>query len=752
MSYQKKPVLIRGTVSRAEQPNIALASAAFVVMAAVTQPAFAAEHAKKAETDKTDVTQLEGVTAQAKKAEPGSNPNADPEAPYKIDKSANGKFTEPLLNVSKTINVVGKEQMKDAGVSALKDLMRTQPGITLGTGENGNQEGDRFLIRGFDARGDTFVDSMREPGMTTRDVFATEQIEITKGPSSTFGGRGTTGGAINLVSKKAQDTNFARGTLTLGNDKRTTLDANRVVNDKLKVRANVMLQDSEVAGRDEVFKKGHGVAVAADYQATDKVNVKVDYYHLRGEAMPDRGQPYTAAVQGTPAEIDRSNFYGYKDRDFMNTGADTLTAAVDVELSENTRINSQTRVGETTNEYIVSNPASVRADGKVRPGTSSADAKNRFVGHNTQISHEFHKGDVEHVVVAGVELTKEDIKNTPYTFASNASGAFDQDLQNPSITSGPAITGRGQTSITDIKTQSVYMMDTVKLNPKWEVFGGVRHDTFDIKKQARDTGGNYVPNSDPEAKNSFTNGHIGAVFKPKENGSIYASVSSSSNIPGEMVDSGAPAYGGLNITTEAAKPEKNKSIEIGTKWNLANDNLALNAAVFRTEKKNKIETTGGGASAVMHQVGAVKINGAEVGVSGKITPKLSLSGGVVYMDTEITNSVNSANIGKKLANIAEKSASIQAKYQATPQLAVGGTLVHTGKFKSGGNFEAMDTRELPVSNRLDLMAEYKINKKLSTQLNVNNATDKTIFEAVYPSGFTYIAPGRTTNVSLTYDF
>ena len=120
------------------------------------------------------------------------------------------------MNVPKTVSVVGKEQMEDANVTALKDLMRTQPGITMGTGENGNQEGDRFYVRGFDARSDTFVDGVREPGMTTRENFATEQIEITKGPSSTLGGRGTTGGSINIISKKAQNTNFARGTVTLG--------------------------------------------------------------------------------------------------------------------------------------------------------------------------------------------------------------------------------------------------------------------------------------------------------------------------------------------------------------------------------------------------------------------------------------------------------------------------------------------------------------------------------------------------------
>ncbi|HRJ52531.1 MAG TPA: TonB-dependent siderophore receptor [Candidatus Thiothrix moscowensis] len=749
MSYQKKPVLIRGTVSRAEQPNIALASAAFVVMAAVTQPAFAAESAKKAETDKTDVTQLEGVTAQAKKAEPGSNPNADPEAPYKIDKSANGKFTEPLLNVSKTINVVGKEQMKDAGVSALKDLMRTQPGITLGTGENGNQEGDRFYIRGFDARSDTFVDGMREPGMTARETFATEQIEVTKGPSSTFGGRGTTGGAVNIVSKKAQDTDFTRGTLTLGTEKRTTLDANKVVNDKLKIRANVMLQDSNVAGRDEVFKKGHGVALAADYQATDKVNVKVDLYHLRNEAMPDRGQPYNAVVAKLYGDVDRNNFYGYKNRDFWNTGADSLTTTVDAKLSDNTSVTNTTRIGETANDYIVSNPANVSGTLTVTPGTTARRVKNKLVANNTMISHEFHaSNNVEHNIVAGVEVSEEKVKVQSGTVSGTNTPL---DLYNPNNSAtGATVTFTAAPGANTAKSQSLYLMDTAKLNEKWEVFGGIRQDQFDIEKRQNADVYNPLNNQDVEVKKDFTNGHLGLVYKPKENGSIYGSISTSSNIPSEALDATNPNYGGINVVTKDTAPEKNKSFELGTKWNLANDDLALSAAIFRTEKKNKIEVV----SNTPMQTGEVRVDGVELGVSGNVTPKLSLSGGIVYMDTEITNSATASNIGKKLGSIAEKSASIQAKYQATPKLALGGTVVHTGKFKGsdGSNFAANDARVIPVSNRLDVMAEYKINKKLSTQLNVKNATDKTIIDASYPSGFTYIAPGRTTNVSLTYDF
>jgi catecholate siderophore receptor len=52
------------------------------------------------------------------------------------------------------------------------------------------------------------------------------------------------------------------------------------------------------------------------------------------------------------------------------------------------------------------------------------------------------------------------------------------------------------------------------------------------------------------------------------------------------------------------------------------------------------------------------------------------------------------------------------------------------------------------------MAQYKLSKKLTAQLNVNNATDKTIYEAFYRSSapFTYVAPGRSANVTFNYDF
>src|SRR5712675_2751086 len=120
------------------------------------------------------------------------NPYADAAAPYKVDRlQASGKFPEPLLNAPKTVTVLSKEVLADKNATTLKQAVLSTAGVTLGTGEGGNAFGDRFFIRGFDARNDVFLDGMRDAGVSVRENFFTEQVEILRGPGSSFAGRGT---------------------------------------------------------------------------------------------------------------------------------------------------------------------------------------------------------------------------------------------------------------------------------------------------------------------------------------------------------------------------------------------------------------------------------------------------------------------------------------------------------------------------------------------------------------------------------
>src|SRR3984957_19150673 len=111
------------------------------------------------------------------------SPYADAAAPYKVDHlQASGKFPEPLLNTPKTVTVIDKQVLADENATSLKQAVLNTAGVTLGTGEGGNAFGDRFFIRGFDTRNDIFIDGVRDSGVSVRENFFTEQIEILRGP------------------------------------------------------------------------------------------------------------------------------------------------------------------------------------------------------------------------------------------------------------------------------------------------------------------------------------------------------------------------------------------------------------------------------------------------------------------------------------------------------------------------------------------------------------------------------------------
>src|SRR4051794_6011128 len=214
---------------------------------------------------------------------PNQNPYADAAAPYKIDRlQSSGKFPEPLLNTPKTVTVLSKEILADKNATTLKEAARSTAGVTLGTGEGGNAFGDRFFIRGFDARNDIFIDGVRDPGVSIRENFFTEQVEILRGPGSSFAGRGTTGGAINIVSKQATtERSFYEMDTSIGTDqtKRITLDVNQVISPTLAVRAGGLFQDGRIAERNFVTDDRNGAFVATTWKPVDAVKLTAGYIH-----------------------------------------------------------------------------------------------------------------------------------------------------------------------------------------------------------------------------------------------------------------------------------------------------------------------------------------------------------------------------------------------------------------------------------------------------------------------------------------
>ncbi|MDI1294892.1 MAG: TonB-dependent receptor plug domain-containing protein, partial [bacterium] len=181
----------------------------------------------------------------------------------KVEKVESPKYVRRLLDTPQTITVVGNQTISKQNLLTLRDVLATVPGITFGAGEGGGGYGDSINLRGQSANTDISIDGVRDSAQYSRtDPFNLEQIEVTSGANSVFGGSGAIGGNINLVTKrpKAVDETLIQAGLGTSDYYRATIDSNVRVNDLIAVRLNAMYHENDVPARQVDRYKRWGVA------------------------------------------------------------------------------------------------------------------------------------------------------------------------------------------------------------------------------------------------------------------------------------------------------------------------------------------------------------------------------------------------------------------------------------------------------------------------------------------------------------
>src|SRR6186713_2476173 len=590
------------------------------------------------------------------------NPYADAAAPYKVDRvQASGKFPEPLLNTPKTITVLSKEVLDDKNATSLREVGRSTAGVTLGSGEGGNAFGDRFFIRGFDARNDVFIDGIRDPAVSIRENFFTEQLEILRGPASSYAGRGTAGGAINIVTKQATDRNFQNAETTFGTDmtKRVTIDVNQVIDPTFSVRVGGLFQDANVAGRNYVTDNRWGTFISTKYAPTNDFKITTNYVHTDLSGYPDFGVPYykQGNVPATEAGIPRGTWYGLLNRDFQTARQDFGTLTAEYKPTNNITLTSRTRMEQSTLEYIGTlpqSPITTNPDPTKWTITASAQSRNQWVdviANQEDATFKFDTGSVKHTAVTGLEVSNERIGIGRYNgLASEAFGSgfssngalILQNMYSPGYTNSPGPFNpvlTGDPTRYNVDSGAVYAMDTANWEDTIILNGGVRWDSYKLKSS--------IAAASSSVDSDFVNYNAGIVYKPVPIGSLYAAYATSTNPFGSELDATGTDYGSSPPTgTTILGPEQNKAAEVGTKWELFDRHLLVSGALFHTTKDNARETVG----TTLTSGAAYRIQGIDIEASGKLTDRWSIFGGIVLMDSKVTKSNIPSNVGLQLAN------------------------------------------------------------------------------------------------------
>jgi catecholate siderophore receptor len=283
----------------------------------------------------------------------------------------------------------------------------------------------------------------------------------------------------------------------------------------------------------------------------------------------------------------------------------------------------------------------------------------------------------------------------------------------------------------------------LQLNPQWAITAGLRRDDVDVEYQLRSFATGAIT-SDLSRSDEEITWQAAVSFKPIAAGTIYVAYGTGFD---PTVDAGGAGSGLSSSPTQANNvnlpPEESTNVEVGAKWELLERRLALNAAVFRTEKTNLRTRIANSDPFILD--GEQRIEGLEFSATGMITQAWSVFAGASFLDTEYQVSRNVLEQAQELPLVPEFSANAWTTYALPLGLTIGLGLQYFDDVVRSRN---ATLGELVVDGYVlvDAMASYEVNDSVALRLNALNLADE---EYVDRFGGGHFVPGAGRAVQLT---
>ncbi|ELB2040782.1 TonB-dependent siderophore receptor [Vibrio parahaemolyticus] len=612
------------------------------------------------------------------------------------------------LDVPQAVSVVTKTEMQDRGAVRLVDALDGVAGVnnTLGEGSR-----DQFMIRGFDSLNDMYRDGMRDDGtlQSYRSLANVERVEIVKGPAGALYGRGSAGGIINLVTKRANGENFTHVKGSVGSNSQYVgqVDSSMAFSDKVNGRINLEYRQAD-SYVDHVDSNDFFIAPTIRVLPADGHTIDIDVEYAHQELVPYRGVP---SKNGKPVDLPVSTYFGGTN-DYQKS--DSLRVAVDYEW----RLNDQWVWNNRAAFNHIELEQKGTRQGKVT-GNEVSQTVNNF-GYDprttTTLQSELIWETNDNQLMLGADFNQIDID---LTLASDKT-LPPQNIYNPVVGPTPDPGFKpfrdNTTTTTGVYVQDVYTWGDLSL------IGNVRYDSMELEQQKAGSGKEKLDDD----KVSY---RAGLVYRINYDTSVYASLARSWQLP----------YAGIYINPKLAEFFHTDLKEVGAKAYLLDNALMLNAALFQIDQEQPQTNVDGD---VIDKI-EVRHQGIELEARGQITKQWDISVGYGYLDAE------DKATGKKPNDVSDHLFSLWSTYQLDDNWRLGGGVKYVGD-RYAGNDEAVALGDYTT---VDLMAAYTTGRH-KIQANAYNLLDeKYILGATNgTSGLNQIGYGAPAEFMLSYGY
>ncbi|MDH6165463.1 iron complex outermembrane receptor protein [Variovorax boronicumulans] len=663
---------------------------------------------------------------------------------YHAEEAAGAKTDLPLRELPQSVRIVTRQAIDDLGATRLDDVLDYVGGVSRQNNFGGLW--DNIAIRGLPGNENTGMATLFNGFSSNRgfnaprDLAGVERIEFLKGTASALYGGSEPGGTLNIVSKRPLWTSANSVEAYAGSQglKRGAFDSTGPIGESFAYRLNVAVEDRD-SFRDFVGAKREVVAPAFTWKLGRDTVLEYSGEYLRHATPLDRG---VVAVDNRLGAIPRSRFLGEPADGDVTVKNQTHQFILSHEWSSTWRSRVGLSYRETSMEGFSTEPTALQANGNLTRQRRYRDFSSNDIALQAELQGTVTTGGIEHELLFGAETFRFDMDSLMLRANPTAARPYAIDIYNPVYGWFQPVPTANIDTLERQRNSAFYVQDAIKLSPEWRLVAGVRADNYRQSLLNRRSG--VTAAQEP----SSTSPRIGLSWLPTPQWTFYANAGRSFR-----------PNTGSDVASNGFAPETGRALELGTKWESADQRMGATAALFDIRKRNVLTSdpvnTGYSVAA-----GEIRSRGLELDFSGQVGKKWRVNASLVLNDVDITKD-NTLEVGGRLLNVPRVNGSVLAVYEdgfANGQrYGIGGGVTHMGRRLGQARTQAEAAAgtpafDLPAYTTAKLVAYWRLNPTLRLTLDVDNLFDRTYYSSSYSR--VWVTPGtsRTITVGLQARF
>lgn len=702
---------------RAVAIAVALTTGAFAAVAQ-TVPAAPAAGASAPET------QLPAVRATAA-AETATSPVQG----YRAKRAATATKTDtPLKETPQSVTVVTRDAIVDQGATTTQDALNYAAGVRSDAyGLDSRSDGVR--IRGFYP--DEYLDGLRKnfdyyTSNARTEVYTLERIEVLRGPAAMLYGQGSTGGVVNMVSKRPQAETAGEVGMSYGSWDRRQVNADltgSITQDGEWMYRLIGVARNADTQVDHVRDDRYVLAPSLTWQPSAATSLTLQALKQRDlSGSTSQFLPWSGVLTPNPnGQLPTNTFIGDPNWDRYDTDRESVGWLFEHRLNDTWQLRQNTRYTKTKNDYrsmygdSFTNPGGwvIPGDRMIGRYASGSETTTKLLTFDQNALGTFESNGVKHELLGGADYAR---------YRKTGQSAFDYpdyltgggvppiDAYNPIP---PAYTPPSFSpfAASVIEQVGLYVQEQARIDSLL-LTAGLR---FDHVRNATD--GDYERSDHAFSK------RFGVMYLLPAGWAPFISYS----------ESFAPV-GNQNGQTGFA-PTHGKQWETGVKWEPEGSSTSFNIALFDTRETGQLVYDPG--TNLYSQAGEGKVAGIEVELKTSPTRQFDVIANYTY--TNVRDGVTE--------EVPQNQASAWGKYRFALGDVQGFWFGAGARYISAFNDGAAPT--VPSVTLYDMGLGWS-NRSWRAALNITNLTDEVYVSTCLRRGDCWFGARRNAIASLTY--